>query len=161
MLTVWLADADEDQVVASAGAFPHLRRSARPLRWGRVLSAVTAVAALTGIDTAWKLAAVIGGHGALDAPTSIVKPLGTFAVWLIALGGVALLPSLCVPGALLVACGVGSNLFSLALWRAAPNPLSVHIAGGILHFNLADACVAGGGLLVVFSVICTPDHHFA
>jgi hypothetical protein len=126
-----------------------------------VLTAVTAIALVTSIDTTWKLVVVLRGSGALDTPTSIVKPIGTFAVWLVALGGVALLPSLCVPGAILVACGVGSNLFSLALWHAAPNPLAVHMAGGILHFNLADLCVAGGGALVLVSVLCAPADAFA
>ena len=125
-----------------------------------MLLAVTAMAVVTGIDTAWKLAVVAEGHGALDTPTSLVKPLGTFAVWLVATAGVALLPSLCVPGALLIACGLGSNLFSLALWRAAPNPLSVNLAGGALHFNLADICIGGGGLVVVLSVLLTPADRF-
>ena len=86
-------------------------------------------------------------------------------VGIAALTGALLLPRLCVPGALLVAAGVSANILSLALWRAVPNPLGVHLAGGILRFNLADVCVTGGGALFLAAALWTiwrmPDERFA
>ena len=77
-----------------------------------------------------------------------------------ALAGVAALPAVCLPGALLVSAGLTSNLFSLALWQAVPNPLGVHLAGSVLHFNLADVCIGVGGLVVLLSVALTPAERF-
>ena len=107
---------------------------------------VAAVCVVGGIDTTWKAAALVSGHGAMDAPSSWLRPLATLLVGLAAFAGVLLLPRCCLPGALLVAGGVTSNLVSLVLWRAVPNPLSVHLAGGVLHLNLADICITGGAL---------------
>ncbi len=115
------------------------------------------VAVVGGIDISWKAAALAAGHGAaaLDAPTSILRPLATVLVGLVALAGTLVLPALCLPGAYLVVAGVSSNIASLVLWRAVPNPLGLQIAGGILHFNLADACVGGGGLLFLTAALWT------
>lgn len=84
---------------------------------------------------------------------------------MLALTGVLLLPRLCLPGVLLVVGGVGSNVISLALWRGVPNPLSVHLAGGILHFNLADLCIYSGGLVFLVATLWTiwrmPEEQFS
>ena len=125
------------------------------------------VAAVGGVDISWKAAALAAGHGAaaLDAPSSILRPLATVLVGLAALAGALVLPALCLPGAYLVVAGVSSNIASLVLWRAVPNPLGLHLAGGILHFNLADACVSGGGLLFLTAALWTiwrmPEAQFA
>jgi len=46
-----------------------------------------------------------------------------------------------------------------------PNPLALHVAGGILHFNLADVSVTVGGVLFLSAVLWTlwrmPDERFA
>ena len=120
---------------------------------------------VTFADLASKVAAIAAGHGALDTPTSPMRPLMTGLVGLVALAGALLLPRLCVPGMLLVAAGVTSNLVSLALWPGVPNPFGFAIAGGILHFNLADTCVSGGGVLFLAATLWTlwrmPDERFA
>lgn len=89
------------------------------------------VAAVGGVDISWKAAALAAGHGAaaLDAPSSILRPLATVLVGLAALAGALVLPALCLPGAYLVVAGVSSNIASLVLWRAVPNPLGLHLAG--------------------------------
>jgi hypothetical protein len=138
-------------------AHPHPRpipavRAGR-LHWARLPFVAAAVAAVCAIDTSWKSAAVAAGHGALDVPASAARPLVTLAVAAAAIAAVLLAPWCCVPGALLVVCGVSSNLLSLALWRAVPNPIGVHLAGGILHFNLADVCVTGGGALFAAAML--------
>ena len=101
----------------------------------------------------------------MDAPSSLLRPLATLLVGLAAFAGVFLLPRCCLPGALLVAGGVTSNLVSLVLWRAVPNPLSVHLAGGVLHLNLADICITGGALSFFVATLWTlwrmPDERFA
>jgi len=105
------------------------------------------------------------GAAALDAPSSLLRPLATVLVGLAALTAALALPALCVPGASLVVAGVSSNVVSLALWHAVPNPLRLDLAGGILHFNLADLCVTGGGLLFLAAALWTlwrmPDEQFA
>ena len=122
---------------------------------------------MSGIDISWKAAALAAGHGdaAIDAPSSLLRPFATLLVGLVALTGALLLPRLCVPGAFLVVAGVSSNVVSLVLWRAVPNPLGVHLADGILYFNLADVCVTGGGLLFLAALLWTlwrmPDEQFA
>lgn len=117
--------------------------------------AAAVVAAVSGIDISWKVAAIAAGHGvvAMDAPSSLLRPLVTLLVGLVALTGALLLPRLCAPGAFLIVAGSSSNVVSLALWRAVPNPLAVHLADGTLHFNLADVCVTGGGALFVAAVL--------
>lgn len=149
-----------------AYAHPQLSfRRRRRVRWWRLLPAAAFVAVVIGIDTASKSAAVLAGHGSFDAPASMVRPLATMLVGLVALAGVLLLPRLCLPGALLVVAGVASNVVSLALWPGVPNPFGVHLAGGILHFNLADVCVCGGGALFLSAALYTiwrmPDEQFA
>ncbi len=154
--------ADSDRVVAYS--HPHLAHSRRGHLW-RLPLAAAVVTVVIGIDSASKAAALIAGHGAMDAPSSSVRPVGTILVGLMALAGIALLPALCLPGALLVMAGSGSNILSLALWPGVPNPLGVHIAGGILHFNLADVCVVGGGALFLAAALWTiwrmPADEFA
>ena len=150
-------------------AHPHPRLAAPSVRlhWGRLPIAVLVAAALVGVDTSWKAAAMAATHGAaaLDAPASLLRPILTLLVGLAALTGALMLPALCVPGAFLVVAGVSSNVVSLVLWRAVPNPLGVHLAGGVLHFNLADLCVTGGGLVFLIAVLWTlwrmPDERFA
>jgi hypothetical protein len=151
-------------------AYPHPHpqpRVASRIHWWRIPFAVTVVLAVTGIDTAWKTAALAGGHAAagMDAPTTMLKPLATMLVGLLALGASLMLPRLCVPGALLMAAGTSSNMLSLARWRAVPNPIAVHLAGGILHLNMADLCVTGGGALFLAASLWTlwrmPDERFS
>ena len=137
------------------------------MHWRRPPIAVAVAAAVGGVDISWKAAALAAGHGAaaLDAPSSMLRPFATLLVGVAALAGALVLPALCLPGAFLIVAGVSSNVASLALWRAVPNPLGVHLAGGILHFNLADLCVTGGGLLLLTAVLWTlwrmPDERFA
>ena len=137
------------------------------IRWQRVPLALVAPAALAFADLAWKSAVLAAHHGsfAMDSPTSPVKPIATLAIGLLAFGAVLVLPWLCVPGVLLVAGGTTGNIASLALWRAVPNPVGVHVAGGILHFNLADMSVVGGGLLFLTATLWTlwrlPPERFA
>ena len=127
--------------------------------------AVAVVGVVSGVDLAWKASALAAGHGALDAPSSLLRPFATVLVGMVALICVLRLPWLCVPGMLLVVGGVASNVFSLALWQAVPNPLGVHLAGEILHFNLADLCIYGGGLLFLAAAWWTiwrmPAERFA
>ena len=136
------------------------------MHWSRLPLVVAAVAAVSGVDLEWKAAALAAGDGAaaLDTPSSVLKPLLTLVVGVAALTCALLLPRLCLPGALLVVAGVAANVISLDLWGAVPNPLGVHVAGGILHFNLADVCVTGGGLLFLAAVIWIlgrmPDERF-
>jgi hypothetical protein len=51
------------------------------------------------------------------------------------------------------------------LWRGVPNPLALGVAGGILHFNLADLCVWSGGVLFLVAALWTiarmPAERFA
>jgi hypothetical protein len=158
-------------VVAHAEAHAGSRRpaarrsSARRRRVWRLPPVLVAVAALVAIDGSWKAAAVAAGRGALDTPTSPLKPIATLVVGLLALAGVVLLPRLCLAGSVLVLCGVASNTVSLAVWHAVPNPLAIHVAGGILHFNLADTCVWAGGPLFLGAALWTlwrlPDERFA
>ena len=137
------------------------------MHWWRLWPGVALVGVVGGIDTSWKAATLAAGRGAaaMDAPSSLLRPSLTLLVGLAALTGALLLPRLCVPGAFLVVAGVSSNLVSLALWRAVPNPLGVHLAGGILHFNLADVCVTGGGAVFLAAVLWKiwrmPDEQFA
>ncbi|HEY4346240.1 MAG TPA: hypothetical protein VGM80_01525 [Gaiellaceae bacterium] len=150
-------------------AHPHPLVHVRPSRvhlW-RLPVAITAAALVAGADLTWKAAVLTTHHGAyaMDQPTSIIRPAGAIAVGLLALVGVLMLPPLCVPGALLVVGGAVSNIASLALWHAVPNPLGVHVAGGILHFCLADVCVWTGGLLFLLPFLWTvwrmPAERFA
>ena len=150
-----------------AYAHPRLVARSRRLHWRR-LPLICAVALLvSGIDLAWKAAALAAGPAAaaLDAPSSLLRPFATLLVGLGALAAALVLPALCLPGAFLVVAGVSSNVASLVLWRAVPNPLGVHLAGGVLHFNLADVCVTGGGLVFLTAVLWTlwqmPDEQFA
>ncbi len=151
-------------------AYPHQHahpRVAARIHWWRIPFAVTVVLAVTGVDTAWKTAALAAGRAAagMDTPTTMLKPVTTMLVGLLALGAALMLPRLCVPGALLMAAGTSSNMLSLARWRAVPNPIAVHLAGGILRFNMADICVTGGGALFLAAVLWTlwrmPDERFA
>jgi hypothetical protein len=104
-------------------------------------------------DLGWKAAALAAGHGALavDTPSSLVKPVATVIALPIVLVAVATVPALCLPGAVLALAGVSGNLASLAIWHAVPDPLSVGVAGGQLHFNLADLCIWSGGVVFVLS----------
>ena len=137
------------------------------MHWWRLPLAAAVVAAVTGIDTSWKAAALAASHGAvgMDTPTTMLKPLATMLVGLAALTAALMLPRLCMPGALLLTAGVSSNILSLALWHAVPDPLGVHLAGGILRFNLADVCVMCGCCLFLAAVLWTvwrmPDEPFA
>ncbi len=136
------------------------------MHWSRLPLVVAAVAVVSGVDLEWKAAALAAGRGAaaLDTPSSAVKPSLTLVVGIAALASALLLPRLCLPGALLVVAGVAANVISLDVWGAVPDPLAVHVAGGILHFNLADVCVTGGGLLFLAAVTWTlgriPDERF-
>jgi hypothetical protein len=156
---------DTPDVVAHV--HPRLVGGSRRLHWWRLPIAAAVAAAVSGIDIGWKSAALAAGHGAaaLDAPSSILRPVATLVVGLAALTAALVLPALCVPGAFLVVAGVSSNVASLVLWRAVPNPLRVHLGGGILHFNLADICVTGGGLVFLTAALWTlwrmPDEEFA
>jgi len=157
--------ADSRTMVAHAQ--PGLHSWSRRAHWRRLplVAAVSAVVSTT--DIAWKAASIAAGHAAfgLDAPSSLLRPLATLLVGAVALTGVLLLPPLCLPGVSLVVGGVTSNVLSLALWRAVPNPVGIHLAGGILHFNLADMCVWSGGLLFLVATFWTiwrmPAERFA
>jgi hypothetical protein len=135
------------------------------IRWWRLPVAIPFVACVTVIDNLWKQAAVASGHSALDAPASIIRPALTLAVLVLALFGVLVLPRLCMVGALLVLSGVSSNIVSLGVWTAVPNPLGVHIGGGTLRFCLADTLVWSGSMLFLGAVLATllrmPDDRFA
>jgi hypothetical protein len=137
--------ADRDRVVAQ----PLTRLQAHPhaLPAGRLLAALATVASVTFLDTAWKLAVLAPGHTpALDTPTTLLRPLATLLVGVLAAAGVILLPRACVPGTLLVLGGVSSNVVSLVLWGAVPNPIALRLAFGTLHCNLADLCIWCGAL---------------
>jgi hypothetical protein len=127
------------------------------VHWSRLPLVGAVVAAVGGIDISWKEAALAAGHGAacMDTPSSLLKPFATLLVGLVALTAALLLPWFCLPGAFLVVAGVSSNVVSLALWGAVPNPFGVHVAGGILHFNLADVCVTGGAALFLAGALWT------
>jgi hypothetical protein len=150
-----------------AYAESHVRKPAARSRvhWWRIPALVAFVGCVAAIDNAWKESAVVSGHGALDAPSSILRPALTLTVGAVALVGVLVLPRLCMLGALLVLTGVSSNIASLAIWKAVPNPLGVHVAGGVLHFCLADTCVWAGSLLffaaVLWSLWRMSDERFA
>ncbi len=105
-------------------------------------------AGVSSLDTGWKAALLASGHAALDTPGSLVRPLGTLFVGLLALAGVVLLPVACLPGLLLVVAGVSSNMASLLRWHTVPNPLALAFAGGTLHFNLADVRASGVALVL-------------
>lgn len=131
-------------------AQPLTRLEAHPraLPAGRLLAALATAASVTLVDTAWKLAVLAPGRApALDTPTTLLRPLATVLVGLLAASGVMLLPRACVPGTLLVLGGVCSNVVSLVLWGAVPNPIALRLAAGTLHFNLADLCVWCGALV--------------
>jgi hypothetical protein len=144
-----------------AGLVTHSRR----LHWRRLVLAAASSFVIALLDISWKAASVASGRSAIDAPTSTLRPLGTLLIGALALAGVLLLPRICLPGVLLVVGGAASNVGSLAVWRAVPDPLGVHLAGGILHFNLADLCVWGGGLLFLAASLWTiwrmPAERFA
>ena len=123
--------ADRCLVVAAPHSFPPSRTSAaRPVHWWRLPLLALFACALCSVDTGWKALALAAGRSgaALDTPTTALKPYLTLAVGVAALVATLLLPRLFVPGALLVAAGVASNLISLSLWRAVPNPLSFKVA---------------------------------
>ena len=133
---------------------------------GRLFLAACVAASIGAIDVSWKSSALAAaGRVEVDAPGSLVRPLGTLAVGVLALAGVLLLPRVCLPGALLVVGGIAGNLASLALWHAVPNPLALPLAGGVLHTNLADLCVWSGCLLflagALWSIHRLPDERFA
>jgi hypothetical protein len=150
-----------------AYAHPRLVARSRRLHWSRLPFVAAVAACVSAIDIGWKASALAAGHGAaaLDTPSSILRPAATVLVGLAALAAALALPALCVPGAFLVVAGVSSNVASLVLWRAVPNPLGFHVAGGVLRFNLADVCVTGGGLVFLTAVLWTlwrmPDEQFA
>lgn len=135
------------------------------MHWKRLALAGVVVAVVSGIDLSWKATALVAGHGWLDAPTSFLRPSATLLIGLLALTGVLLVPWLCLPGVLLIVGGVSSNVASLVLWRAVPNPLGVQLAGGVLRFNLADLCIYGGGLIFLAGTYLTlwrmPSDRFA
>ncbi len=114
--------------------------------WRRLPLALMVAAGIGTIDTTWKAVSLAAGRSAaaLDVPSTILRPSLTLVIGIAALVSTLLFPPIFLPGTLLVTAGAGSNLFSLGLWRAVPNPLAVHLAGGVLHFNLADLCVTGG-----------------
>jgi hypothetical protein len=151
----------------AAHPLPALRLRPSRVHWRRLPLAILATVLVSGGDLAWKAAVLAAHHGsfAMDVPSSPAKPFFSLLVGILALGGALLLPWLCVPGVLLVVGGVTANVTSLALWRAVPNPVGVHVAGGTLHFNLADVCVLGGGLLFLSTVFWTlwrlPAERFA
>ena len=152
-------------MVAYSHVQPRHRSRSGSLHWNRLPLAAAVIALVAGIDLPWKSAALAAGHGWLDTPTSLVRPLGALLVGLLALTAVLLVPRLCLPGVLLVVGGSASNIASLAVWRAVPNPLGFHIAGGVVHFNLADLCVYCGGLLFLAAAYWTiwrmPAERFA
>jgi hypothetical protein len=126
---------------------------ARPVR--RLPIALVAAGVVAFVDLVWKSAAIAAAHGALavDTPSSLVRPAATVIALPIALVAVATVPGLCLPGALLALAGVSGNLASLAIWHAVPDPLSVAVAGGQLHFNLADLCIWSGCVVLLLSAV--------
>ena len=146
---------------------PRRHTRSRCVHWRRLPLVATITAVVSTSDIGWKAASVAAGHSGLglDAPSSLLRPLATLLIGVVALAGALLLPPLCLPGVFLVFGGVTSNVLSLALWRAVPNPLGVHVAGGILHYNLADLCVWSGGLLFLSATFWTlwrlPAERFA
>jgi hypothetical protein len=157
--------ADSRHVVAQ----PHARLHPpfRRLHWRRLPLAATVALLVCGADISWKAATLAASpaNGALDAPSSLLRPLATLLIGLAALSGVLLLPRLCLPGVLLVVGGVSSNVASLALWKAVPNPMGLNVAGGVLHLCLADLFVWSGGVLFLASALWVlwrmPDEQFA
>jgi hypothetical protein len=146
---------------------PHLQAPPWRAHWRRIPLAIAAAATVGVGDIGWKAATLASGQGAatLDAPSSLLRPLATLLVGALALSGVLVLPRLCVPGVLLVVGGVSSNVVSLVLWRAVPNPIGVAVAGGMLRCNLADLCIWGGGLIFLAAAFWTiwrlPAERFA
>ena len=136
---------------------PRLHSRSRCLHWRRLPLVAASTAVVSTSDIAWKAASGAAGHSGpgLDAPSSLLRPLATLLIAAVALAGALLLPALCLPGVVLVFGGVASNVLSLALWRAVPNPVGVHVAGGTLHFNLADVCVWSGALLFLLATFWT------
>ena len=153
----------------SVVAYPHAlaRDPLVRVHWWRLPLAAAVIGAVAASDTLWKTAAIAAGHAGAgcDTPGTWVRPFGTMVFGLLSFAGVMLLPRLCVPGALLAAAGMGSNILSLALWQAVPNPFGMHLAGGILRFNMADLCVWGGCLLFLatasWTIARTPAERFA
>jgi len=142
-------------------AYSHAHASA-PIRsqrvhWWRLPFAVAGALAFAAFDLSWKAHVLAGGPtgASLDVPTTLLRPLGTMLVGLAALAGALLLPRLCVPGLVSIFAGATSNLGSLSLWRGVPNPLSLGVAGGTLHFNLADLGVWGGCLVFLAAALWT------
>jgi hypothetical protein len=134
-------------MVAFAASRPVSAARARRVRPRRVLLAVPAVALIASLDLHVKAAAVAAGTTGVDVPTSVARTGGAAAIGLVALLAVFVLPSLCVPGALLFLGGAVSNLVSLAVWHGVPDPFELAVAGGAVHFNLADCCVWTGSAL--------------
>jgi hypothetical protein len=156
--------ADTGTIVAFA--HPRLLSPVRRLIGRRLPLTAIAAALVCGGDMTWKAATLAAhGGGALDTPTTLLRPLATLLIGLAALAGVRLLPRICLPGVLLVVAGVTSNVASLALWHAVPNPIGLPVAGGILHLCLADLCVWTGGVLFLASALWAiwrmPDDRFA
>ena len=137
------------------------------VHWRRLLPAVAVAAVLGVTDTAWKAASLAASRGglAVDTPTTLLRPLSALLVGLVALAGVLLVPRLCLPGLVLALAGAASNIVSLSLWHAVPDPLAVPVAGGILHFNLADLSIWSGALLFLTATLWTiwrlPADRFA
>jgi hypothetical protein len=148
---------------ASSGPVP-ATRICRVRPW-RLLLLVPGVAAVAAVDLYVKSAALAAGGTGVDVPTSVLRTAGAGGAGLLALLAIFVLPRLCLPGALLFVGGAASNLVSLAIWHGVPDPFVLGVAGGDLHFNLADCCVWSGSLVFLASVLWTlwrmPDDDFA
>jgi hypothetical protein len=131
----------------------------------RLLLLAPVVAAVAAVDLHVKSVALATGGTGVDVPTSVLRTGGAAAVGFVALLACFVLPRLCLPGLLLFVGGAASNLVSLAIWHGVPDPFELGIAGGVLHFNLADCCVWAGSLLFLASVLWTlwrmPEDEFA
>ena len=142
-----------------------LARGRRVRPW-RLLLAASSVLVVGAADFGVKASALAAGGGVgVDVPTSVVRPMGSGLIGVLALVGVLVLPRLCLPGALLFLGGACSNFVSLFVWGGVPDPFAVPVAGGLLHFNLADSCIWAGSALFLAAVLWTlwrmPDDEFA
>jgi hypothetical protein len=85
-----------------------------------VLLAAPAIAAVAAFDLHVKAAALAAGGTGLDVPTSVARTGGAAAMGMLALLGVFVLPSLCLPGTLLFVGGAVSNHDDFARLVNAP-----------------------------------------
>lgn len=125
--------------------------------WRRLPLLAGAAAAVATVDLGWKTGALAATPDAvaIDTPTTALRPLTTLLLAVVAIAGGLLLPRLCLPGALLVLGGAVSNVASIVVWHGVPDPLSVGLGWGVLHFNPADVSVWSGSVLFLAAAYLT------